>query len=160
MTVPLSWKACVKSNPLLSVVFPAVFKPTLRFPLGRRGTFLNCLLGKASSFSAALLPGGGGGGVGVQHNDKCQENFKVFPTFSLSFPSSFFLLPLFQKPRTSCSSLLTHVVRCCLLFLLRIMMKNADFSPLRFFLSHFSSRLLHTLRAVVITATRSQVTSC
>ena len=153
MTVPLSWKACVKSNPLLSVVFPAVFKRTLRFPLGRRGTFLNCLLGKASSFSAALLPGGVEGGV--QHNDKCQENFKVFPTFP-RFP-----LPSSPIPKAANKLFLVAHTRCTLLFALPwIMMKNADFSPLRVFLYHFSSRLLHTLRAVVITATRSQVTSC
>ena len=87
--VPLSWKACVKSFPHSPFPFLSggfVFRSAEEEDRDR--FLLNCLLGKASSFSAALLPGGGG----VQHNDKCQENFKVFLLPSLPLPS-----PLFPK---------------------------------------------------------------
>ena len=117
-----------------------------------RFLLLNCLLGKASSFSAALLPGGHGG---VQHNDKCQENFKVFPLLpSPLFPEA--ANKLFRVART----------RRCLRFPLPSPSppprdndeKRRLFPPLSSDLLLKSARrclLLHTLRAAVITAHRA-----
>ena len=135
---PLSWKACVKSNPSPRArdpsVFPAVFKQTLLFfRSGEEDRFLTVFLAKPHlsqllSFPAAAAAAAAAAASNIMISAK--KTLKSSPpSFLPSFLSSSLFAPLFQKPRTSCSSLLTHVVRCCLLFLLRIMMKNADFSP-------------------------------
>ena len=163
---PLSWKACVKSNPSPRArdpsVSPAVFKQTLLFfRSGEEDRFLTVFLAKPHLSQLLSFPAAAAAAAASNIMISAKKTLKSSPPSFFSFPSSSFFP--YSKSREQAVPRCSHtlcVVVCSFLLLPRIMMKNADFSPSRSFLSDFSSPLPHTLRAVITADSSSQVTSC